>query len=419
MLTLYLCCQLYYNALMMQLVKTLCLLLAGVILGWWLHDVTSAGSPQQILLAPAAAPMEQPGRNRLADAPYPREHDSYQASESAVLPNAERFRQLLMKQRFERALTYYEQALSLDDGYRLVLKPVLEQYLTVCMDQCGEGVFVEVVNVWLADYYQDIPVLLLLAEHQRLQGQPEEAASTLQLAATYAYQTEHQEDVNAAVQRLVMATDEALSQQENWVELLGFYEYLEVIDLDTREFLLREAILYRVLGETQRSRELLLALQQRDNKSNRGWTETLDQQLSLISPQPETIDRPGHAIAVTGLGDHFLVEATLNRMSAVNLLIDTGASLTTLSQASFAGLPKTRFKYRGARMFNTANGLTRGDVYRAASIGLGDIQLNDIDIAVLDYPSASNIDGLLGMNVLRHYRFEIDQDGSLLHLHPR
>ena len=58
-------------------------------------------------------------------------------------------------------------------------------------------------------------------------------------------------------------------------------------------------------------------------------------------------------------------------------------------------------------------------MYRAASIGLGDIQLNDIDIAVLDFPLASNVDGLLGMNVLRHYRFKIDQDGSLLHLHPR
>jgi clan AA aspartic protease (TIGR02281 family) len=406
---------------MMQLAKTFCLLLVGVVLGWSLHDAIPIDSELKNLAtsAPAIFPLQYFSRSPLADSPSPQEHDASQVPESTVLPSTDRFRQLLMEQRFEVALAYYEQALYLDDTYQLTLKPILEQYLMLCLEQCSEGVFVEMVNVWLAAYYQDIPILLLLAEHQRLQHQPEEAASTLQLAATYAYQTEHEEDVYAAVQRLVQATDEALSQQESWVELLGFYEYLETIDLGTPEFFLREAILYRVLGETQRSRELLLALQQRDNRSNTVWTATLDQELSLISPQPEKVDRPGRAIALTKHGDHFLVEVTLNRMTSVKLLIDTGASLTTLSHASFAGLPQANFNYRGSRMFNTASGLTRGDVYRASSMGLGEMQLDDIDIAVLDYPSAPNVDGLLGMNVLRNYRFEINQDDSLLHLHPR
>jgi clan AA aspartic protease (TIGR02281 family) len=404
---------------MMRLAKSLCLLLGGTVLGWWLHDVTSTGSLQQISATPSTAPLVKPAPGSLPNSSSPLESDASQVTASSALPNVARFRQLLMQQQFEEALAYYERALSLDDAFRGQLKPVLEQYLKSCLEQCVEGVFVEVVNLWLATYYEDIPVLLMLAEHQRLQGQPEEAASTLQLVATYAWQTEHQGDVNAAVQRLVMATDETLSRQENWVELLGFYEYLETIDLGTREFLLREAILYRVLGEAQRSRELLLELRERDNQLNSEWTAALEQQLSLISPQSAAGDRPGHAVAVTGHGDHFLVEATLNRRARVKLLIDTGASLTTLSQASFNDLPKSNFKYRGSRMFNTANGLTRGDVYRVASIRLGDIQLDDIDIAVLDYASAPGVDGLLGMNVLRYYRFEIDQDDSLLHLHPR
>lgn len=406
---------------MKRLAKTICLLLVGVLLGWSLRDAVPIGSPLQNLAAsaPNIIPLQQSPSGSQTDSRKSQEHQANQVGESAVLPSAARFRQLLMEQRFDAALAYYEQALYLDDSYQLKLKPVLEQYLLLCTEQCGEGVFVDIVNVWLAAYYQDIPILLLLAEHQRLQRQPEEAASTLQLAATYAYQTEHEEDVNGAVQRLVQATDEALSQQESWVELLGFYEYLEIIDLGTAEFFLREAILYRVLGETQRSRELLLALQQRDNKSNTIWTAALDRELSLISPQPEQIDRPGRAIAITKRGDHFLVEATLNRTTRVRLLIDTGASLTTLSHASFAGLPQANFNYRGSRMFSTASGLTRGDVYRVSSIGLGEMQLDDIDIAVLDYPSAPNVDGLLGMNVLRNYRFEIDQDDSQLYLHPR
>ena len=411
----------------MSLAKIFCLLLVGVVLGWLLHDAIPTGSlaqnPAPSISTPAPAPAILPSRyfsaSPQADSPNLREQPPSQVSEPAAPPSADRFRQLLVEQQFEVALSYYEQALSLDDAYQLALKPILEHYLMFCLEQCSNGVFVEVVNVWLSTYYQDIPVLLLLAEHQRLQRQPEEAASTLQLAATYAYQTEHEDAVNVAVLRLVQVTDDTLSRQESWVELLGFYEYLETIDLGTREFLLREAILYRVLGETQRSQKLLLTLQQRDNKSNTVWTATLNQELSRISPQLEKPDRLGHAVAVTKRGDHFLVEVTLNRMSTVKLLIDTGASLTTLSHSSFADLPQANFNYLGSRMFNTAGGLTRGDIYRASSIELGEMQLNDIDIAVIDYPSASNVDGLLGMNVLRNYRFEIDQDDKLLHLQPR
>ena len=411
----------------MSLAKIFCLLLVGVVLGWLLHDAIPTGSlaqnPAPSISTPAPAPSILPSRyfsaSPQADSPNLREQPPSQVSEPAAPPSADRFRQLLVEQQFEVALSYYEQALSLDDAYQLALKPILEHYLMFCLEQCSNGVFVEVVNVWLGTYYQDTQVLLLLAEHQRLQHQPEEAASTLQLAATYAYQTEHEDAVNAAVLRLVQVTDDALSRQESWVELLGFYEYLETIDLGTREFLLREAILYRVLGETQRSQKLLLTLQQRDNKSNTVWTATLNQELSRISPQLEKPDRLGHAVAVTKRGDHFLVEVTLNRMSTVKLLIDTGASLTTLSHSSFADLPQANFNYLGSRMFNTAGGLTRGDIYRASSIELGEMQLNDIDIAVIDYPSASNVDGLLGMNVLRNYRFEIDQDDKLLHLQPR
>ena len=411
----------------MSLAKIFCLLLVGVVLGWLLHDAIPTGSlaqnPAPSISTPAPAPAILPSRyfsaSPQADSPNLREQPPSQVSEPAAPPSADRFRQLLVEQQFEVALSYYEQALSLDDAYQLALKPILEHYLMFCLEQCSNGVFVEVVNVWLGTYYQDTQVLLLLAEHQRLQHQPEEAASTLQLAATYAYQTEHEDAVNAAVLRLVQVTDDALSRQESWVELLGFYEYLETIDLGTREFLLREAILYRVLGETQRSQKLLLTLQQRDNKSNTVWTATLNQELSRISPQLEKPDRLGHAVAVTKRGDHFLVEVTLNRMSTVKLLIDTGASLTTLSHSSFADLPQANFNYLGSRMFNTAGGLTRGDIYRASSIELGEMQLNDIDIAVIDYPSASNVDGLLGMNVLRNYRFEIDQDDKLLRLQPR
>jgi hypothetical protein len=36
-----------------------------------------------------------------------------------------------------------------------------------------------------------------------------------------------------------------------------------------------------------------------------------------------------------------------------------------------------------------------------------------------DFEPSDGLDGLLGMNVLRNYRFEIDQDKEFLYLSPR
>jgi clan AA aspartic protease (TIGR02281 family) len=109
----------------------------------------------------------------------------------------------------------------------------------------------------------------------------------------------------------------------------------------------------------------------------------------------------------------------MNRDDQLNLIIDTGASMTTLTSESFARINHAGFRYIGSRLFNTANGLTQGKVYRVESISLGEISIENLEIAVLDYGSAEGVDGLLGMNVLRNFRFEIDQDKELLYLRPR
>jgi predicted aspartyl protease len=101
-------------------------------------------------------------------------------------------------------------------------------------------------------------------------------------------------------------------------------------------------------------------------------------------------------------------------------MIDTGASITSLSQERFDVLSRdSHFEYLGWRLFNTAGGPARGTVYRASSLQLGAQALREVDIAVLDFQQGPGIDGLLGMNVLRHFHFEIDQDRDLLHLQQR
>ena len=394
---------------------------AGVLIGWWLRDVAPGKSllPPQVPVSSSYTRADISSRAKPPATSDTTDIDSLPVLESTKLPEVARFGQLLVQTEFQQAIAYYENALKIDDGYEALLKPRLEAYLRASLHQCADGAFVDLVDLWLDNYYADIAVLLLLAENQRLCSSPEDAARTLQIASTYAIQPGPRESVTAAVARLISATDKNLSKQQSWIELLGFYEFLQAIDLATNTSQLRRASLYQLMGESQRSQELLLALKESDDKLDSEWTAALDLQWSNTTQPSSTDDPPMHAIPLTRRGDHFLVAMSINDVSQVTLLIDTGASVTTLSKESFAQIDSAGLRYRGSRLFNTPNGMTQGEVYQTASITLGNTRMSALEIAVLDYDSSDGVDGLLGMNVLRNYHFEIDQDKDFLYLRSR
>lgn len=406
---------------MRRLLTAASLLLAGVATGWWLRAL----APEVL---PHAPQVSAPSPYQAADtisAHYPpaapgiSDADASQAPAPTKPPETAIFRQLLEHREYQQALLYYEDALAVDDDYQPLLKPALEDHLGANLRRCKDGAFVELADIWLDTYYEDIPVLLLLAENQRMCSSPEEAARTLQIASTYALRPGLQESVGAALGRLITATDNSLSQQQRWIELLGFYEFLKTIDLATRSSELRRAALYQLIGEHQRSQSLLSALRESDNGLDPEWTATLDLQWDNSVQGSSADQAPTQALPLTRRGDHFLVTLAINDNSQATLMIDTGASLTTLSRASFELMDSRELDYLGSRLFNTGNGVTPGAVYQTASVTLGTTRINAPEIAVLDFESPAGVDGLLGMNVLRNFHFEIDQDAGVLYLRAR
>jgi clan AA aspartic protease (TIGR02281 family) len=402
---------------MKRLVISACLVFAGVVAGWWLRDLAYERTPflADAPVTPSDVPIaiSAPARQS-ATAINP-----FAVPESRVSPEAESFAELLESREYGQSIVYYETAVQLGEANRALLKPELVDYLRTHVHGCDDGVFIDLVELWLEAYYADIEVLLLLADNQRFCGSPGEAARTLQMANTYAVNPGELENVAAAVAGLVGATDKQLSRQQRWIELLGFYEFLETIDLATNTSQLRRASLYEQIGETQHSRELLLELRENDDRMDAEWTAALNLQLANSAQQPFANDRPQHEIPLTRRGNHYLVSAAINGLSQLALIIDTGASITTLSKERFRQIEHSGFRYLGTQLFNTPNGMTQGEIYHADSIQLGEIEIRDLEIAVLDFELSGGLDGLLGMNVLRNYRFEIDQDKELLYMSPR
>jgi len=89
--------------------------------------------------------------------------------------------------------------------------------------------------------------------------------------------------------------------------------------------------------------------------------------------------------------------------------------MTTLSRAKFDSLISSgEAVIEDRRVFRTASGVVMGTVYSVSEVRLGQYSLENTKIAVLDFDISRNFDGLLGMNILGQFRFQIDQENTKL-----
>lgn len=109
---------------------------------------------------------------------------------------------------------------------------------------------------------------------------------------------------------------------------------------------------------------------------------------------------------------HFVADGTINGRR-VRMLVDTGASLTTLSRSE---ADRIGLGYRnGARArVSTANGFVEGWQTSLGSVGVGSVTVRNVEAMVLDTDLQI---ALLGMSFLD--RFDLERQGSRLVLRRR
>ena len=181
---------------MKRLVINACLVFAGVVAGWWLRDLAYERTP--FLADAPVASSDVP----IAIAQQPATAiNPFVVPQSRVSPEAASFAELLESREYNQSIVYYETAVQIGEANQALLKPELVDYLRAHVHGCTDGVFIDLVDLWLEAYYADIEVLLLLADNQRFCGSPGEAARTLQMANTYAVNPGELENVAAAVAR--------------------------------------------------------------------------------------------------------------------------------------------------------------------------------------------------------------------------
>lgn len=157
---------------------------------------------------------------------------------------------------------------------------------------------------------------------------------------------------------------------------------------------------------------------------HRGKIQQIYRQLTKPQRQPDDEvddDRDDSPLLASGvplkrLGEHFIAPGLLNENVPVNLMIDTGASTTVVSLKRFHSIPR-RFKRERIGRFpiNTAGGTVQAPIYRFKNLTIGNHRVENLAIVVMPLEGLE-ADGLLGMNFLRHFQFQIDQKRAQLRL---
>lgn len=126
------------------------------------------------------------------------------------------------------------------------------------------------------------------------------------------------------------------------------------------------------------------------------------------SRQVEGADSEWFSVEARRQGDSLIVPAVLGNGAYVSLLVDTGATISTLNQVVFDRVGNGVAAQRmGSRAFISASGRFEAPVILVDQLSVPPVSARNIEFALIS-EATPGIDGLLGMNFLKHFEFSVD-----------
>lgn len=132
-------------------------------------------------------------------------------------------------------------------------------------------------------------------------------------------------------------------------------------------------------------------------------------------PPPAPLMLADHQIALPfeGAGRRLMVPVVFaqgGQEREVQMMLDTGATYTTLPLAVLAEMGIAPRADSPSLTLHTANGERQAQLVLLDAVWLGDLELQDVAIAVCDACGSDDVAGLLGLNVTGGFNLTIDAD---------
>ena len=225
--------------------------------------------------------------------------------------------------------------------------------------------------------------------------------------ALYVAQNEDEAALKERLHSLITSHSGDLAAQQRWNELLALRQRLAVLDPNNahHHYQLAELQLQlRLYDEALYSLYFILQDAVMGAKAQ-ALEQRIKAQLRLAQ---------GVTVPLTVAGAHHVVEASLQNQD-LRLLLDTGASITTLTPNAARRLNIDYAQSQSIKLA-TAGGLVVAPLIEVSGFAVGDVKVEQLQVAVLPLFGAGDFDGLLGMNFLRQFANSIDQQAGLLYL---
>ena len=378
----------------------LALLLFAVWLNWHLRrEVLVPDRPQT---QSQALPLQLPALAKLPVTPSP--------TETAGTDVEAQFITLLERAEYPAAVAFYLEILRTDDDQAVKLQRLFYQYLGTMQKESPQRAIV-MARAWLEHLYGDVITLIHLASALQAVGQYNEAIETIYAIKVLGYDPRFSLGYRGSLRRIVSSTDRDLSARQQHDALLAFYQSLEFWELAEAADRFRMAELYYLLGQIEQAQALLQTL-----ATEPGWqqqAQAMREQLAVPAQAPASI-------ALQTVGEHLLVDATLDYQAGLHLVLDPQAQYSLLSARTFARIRRhTRLSYAGRREIETGRGKLTVQLYTARTVQLGSYLLNNIEFAVVPGMVAASGDGVLGGPALGQLDYALKREAGRLLIHQR
>jgi len=352
------------------------LFIVGLLSGWFARDI-------------------MPGWVSSFQAPSSSETD--QATTASIPEKTTTLTGLMQQGSFEQTLIQLDESqLQLDAESIAELLIEVAQFIENALDQKLEASYLEVLIQFAGDYLEthiyDNRVRKALADLYLKNNKAEQAIRSLYKILEFPDSELQTTRVRSRIRVLVQGQRSALIAEEENLRLVVFYTWLLRLDTGNDMYRMMLATWKVRTGELQEAEDLLAEISD----------VTLFSQVTVLSESIalQRSDIPGYHLNGHLVTDAYIHNTTVqntNSRTKLRLLIDTGASITTINVRvlELAGAENTG----RTALIGTASGRVDAPVYRIESLLVGNVHLSN-QIVLGMRIQLPGIDGLLGMDIL-------------------
>lgn len=212
-------------------------------------------------------------------------------------------------------------------------------------------------------------------------------------------------NIKKRLRNAINAYTQPMMRSGSYRDLLNYYRQLSNLDGSNPNYQLKQVSILIDMGMLQQASAILQPLLFDPDVSHQ--TEALSEKINRVSSAHYQTSIP-----MERSGENFLVPVSINGNPPIQLLLDTGASITLIQRRESA----INDEHYQRITLQTANGRIQVPLMEASEVTIGGYRLFSIKMGIVFKPVSAHAKGLLGMNILKHFNFFIDQKTPALKL---